>query len=99
MVKMCTVYTSRHLLSFLIQAITNTAITLFVAILALFMIRTRYKLIHYIAMLISSAGAVVVILEDLNHGEGTACSITCMSLMHAILYGCILLCTCSLFLY
>ncbi|XP_065907818.1 solute carrier family 35 member F1-like [Dysidea avara] len=52
------------------QAITNVSVTIFVAILSLFMIKTRYKLIHYSAMLTSSAGTVIVILEDLNGEEG-----------------------------
>jgi len=43
---------------------------LFVAILALFIIKTRYKLVHYVAMMISVAGTIMVILEDFNDKKG-----------------------------
>jgi len=46
-----------------------------VAILALFAIKTRYKLVHYAAMLISVAGTVMVIVEDFNDDKGMYCSI------------------------
>ena len=45
--------------------------TLFVVILALFMIKTRYKLIHYISIIVSTGGMVVVIWQDLMENQST----------------------------
>ena len=47
--------------------------TVFVAALSILLIKKKYKLIHYISIIISTAGMVIVILEDLktdtNKGE------------------------------
>ena len=47
------------------QVITTGCYTLFVIVLALFMIKTRYKLIHYAAIIISTSGMVIVVWQDL----------------------------------
>ena len=46
-------------------SVTTGSYTFFVIILSLFMIRTRYKLIHYISVIISIVGIVVVVWQDL----------------------------------
>ena len=43
----------------------------FVIILALFMIKTKYKLIHYASVIISTIGMVVVIWQDLVENQST----------------------------
>ena len=47
----------------------------FVAALSILLIKKKYKLIHYISIIISTAGMVIVILEDLkadtNQGKTT----------------------------
>ncbi|XP_065907504.1 solute carrier family 35 member F2-like isoform X2 [Dysidea avara] len=48
------------------QAITNGSMTVFVAALSILLIKKKYKLIHYISIIISTAGMVIVILEDLK---------------------------------
>ncbi|XP_065906881.1 solute carrier family 35 member F2-like isoform X2 [Dysidea avara] len=48
------------------QAIANASITGFVAVISLFVMKTKFKMIHYASMLISCAGMVMVILEDFN---------------------------------
>ena len=53
-------------LSFYTQAIANASITGFVAVISLFVMKTKFKMIHYASMLISCAGMVMVILEDFN---------------------------------
>lgn len=45
--------------------------TFFVIILALFMIKTKYKLIHYASVIISTGGMVVVIWQDLVENQST----------------------------
>ena len=45
--------------------ITTGLYTLFVIVLSLFMIKTRYKLIHYISVIISVVGMVIVVWQDL----------------------------------
>ena len=45
--------------------ITTGFYTLFVVILSLFMIKTRYKLIHYASIVISTIGMVIVVWQDL----------------------------------
>ena len=47
------------------SSVTTGWYTLFVIILSLFMIKTRYKLIHYISVIISIIGIVVVVWQDL----------------------------------
>ena len=49
-----------------IQAIANASITGFVAVTSLFVMKAKFKMIHYASMLISCAGMVMVILEDFN---------------------------------
>ena len=53
--------------------ITSGFYTFFVIILSLFMIKTRYKLIHYVSIIISITGMVIVIWQDLmeNQNAGT----------------------------
>ncbi|XP_065907997.1 solute carrier family 35 member F2-like isoform X1 [Dysidea avara] len=46
--------------------IVNGANVVWVVILSVFLVKTRYKLVHYIAMLISTVGMVVLIIEDLK---------------------------------
>lgn len=45
--------------------ITTGFYMLFVIILSLFMMRTKYKLIHYLSIVISTIGMVIVIWQDL----------------------------------
>ena len=45
--------------------ITAGFYTFFVIILSVFMIKTRYKLIHYASIIISTGGMVIVIWQDL----------------------------------
>jgi len=54
------------------QVITIGIYTLFVVILALFMIKTRYKLIHYVSIIIGTGGMIIVIWQDLveTHNAG-----------------------------
>ncbi|XP_065908901.1 uncharacterized protein [Dysidea avara] len=47
-------------------AITNGSMTIFVAALSILLIKKKYKLIHHISIIISTAGIVIVILEDLK---------------------------------
>ena len=49
-----------------LQVIVNGANVVWVVILSVFLVKTRYKLVHYVAMLISTVGMVVLIIEDLK---------------------------------
>jgi len=49
-----------------LQAITGATCTLFIIILAVLIIKTQYKLIHYLSIVIATFGMVVVILQDIK---------------------------------
>ena len=57
--------------------ITTGIYTLFVIILSLFMIRTRYKLIHYISVIISIIGMVIVVWQDLVDTKNAGTYVLC----------------------
>ena len=37
-----------------------------IVLLSLFLLKTRYKLIHYFSMVVCTAGLIILILEDLK---------------------------------
>ena len=55
------------------QVITYSCVTFFVVVLGLFIIKTRYKLIHYASIIISISGIIIVVWQDLvdTHNAGT----------------------------
>jgi len=54
------------LLYFTLQVIVNGSNLVWVVILSIILVKARYKLVHYVAMLISTVGMVVLIFEDLK---------------------------------
>ena len=54
------------LLYFTLQVIVNGSSLVWVVILSIILVKTRYKLVHYVAMFISTVGMIVLIFEDLK---------------------------------
>ncbi|XP_065907708.1 solute carrier family 35 member F2-like isoform X2 [Dysidea avara] len=51
------------------MVIDNGASTVWIVILSLFLIKTRYKLVHYVSMIICTVGMVVVMFEDFTSSK------------------------------
>ncbi|XP_065908911.1 solute carrier family 35 member F2-like [Dysidea avara] len=51
------------------MVIDNGASIVWIVILSLFLIKTRYKLVHYVSMIICTAGMVVLIFEDFKSAK------------------------------
>ncbi|XP_065908540.1 solute carrier family 35 member F1-like [Dysidea avara] len=51
------------------QVITSSTCTLFIIILATIVIKTRYKLIHYVAIIIGTLGMVLLLLQDIKENK------------------------------
>ena len=64
-------------------SVGNGSYTFFVIVLSLFMIKTRYKLIHYISVIISIIGIVVVVWQDLVNTKGAGMYI-CIVFEHSV---------------
>ena len=64
--------------------------TFFIIILSVFMIKTRYKLIHYASIIISTGGMVIVIWQDLLDSKSAGmhmCNVSSqLRTLHALLY-------------
>ena len=65
--------------------ITTGFYTLFVIVLSLFMIKTRYKLIHYISVIISVIGMVIVVWQDLGDDKSAGIYFAHVLLVSSIL--------------
>ena len=48
------------------QVIVNGASVVWVVVLSIFLLKTKYKLVHYVAMTICTAGVVILIFEDFS---------------------------------
>ena len=59
----CIIYT--------LQVIVNGGSVVWVVVLSVFLIKTRYKLVHYIAMILCTVGMVVLFFEDSSNDKHT----------------------------